>query len=127
ALMEANIRLQSEMRERALVQRELNQQSERMVRELTQRSNRATNLVKMAEMLQSCSDLTDAFSILIAMAPKVFPELRGAVLLFNSSRDKLEGAAVWSDCELPADGFGPQECRALHTGHAHIVVAGDRT
>jgi diguanylate cyclase (GGDEF)-like protein len=127
ALMDANTRLQLEMRERALVQQELNQQSERMVRELTQRSNRATNLAKMAEMLQSCSDLRDAFSVVIGMAPKVFPELRGAVLLFNSSRDKLGVAAVWTHCALPAGGFGPQDCWALRTGHAHVVVAGDRT
>ena len=98
-----------------------------MVRELTQRSNRATSLAKMAEMLQSCSDLKDAFSVVVGMAPKIFPELRGAVLLFNPSRDKLEVAAGWNDCALPAGGFGPQDCWALRSGHAHVVVAGDRS
>ena len=34
ALFEANLRLETEMRERALAQQELNQQNERMVREL---------------------------------------------------------------------------------------------
>ncbi len=127
ALMEANTRLQSEMRERALAQQELNQQTERMMRELTKRSNRATNLAKMAELLQSCSDAKDAFSVVAGMAPKVFTELRGAVLLFDSSHQKLEVAAAWSNCDLPAGGFGPQDCWALRTGHMHIVVAGDHT
>ncbi len=62
ALMEANTLLQSEMRERTLVQQKLNLQNERMVRELTKRSNRATSLAKMAELLQSCSEVKDAFS-----------------------------------------------------------------
>src|SRR5262249_38352211 len=63
ALIEANTRLETEMRERALAQQELNQQNERMVKELTLRSNRATTLAKIAELLQSCVDLKDAFAV----------------------------------------------------------------
>jgi diguanylate cyclase (GGDEF)-like protein len=127
ALFDANTRLQSEMRERALAQQELNQQTERMMLELTKRSNRATNLAKMAELLQSCSDSKDAFSVIAAMAPKVFPELRGAMLLLNSSRETFEMAAVWADCAVSPHGFGPQDCWALRTGRQHIVSAGDHT
>jgi diguanylate cyclase (GGDEF)-like protein/PAS domain S-box-containing protein len=127
ALMDANTRLQSEMRERALAQQELNQQSERMVLDLTRRSNRATSLAKMAELLQSCGSVKDACSVVAAMAPKVFPELRGAMLLFSSSREMLEVAATWADCDLSANAFGPQDCWALRTGHPHVVPAGDHT
>jgi len=127
ALMDANNRLQLEMRERALAQQELNQQTERMVEELTKRSNRSANLAKMAELLQTCADLKDAIAVVAGMAPKVFPELRGALLLFNASREMLDVAALWGDCELAADGFGPQDCWALRTGHLHVVMAGDPT
>jgi diguanylate cyclase (GGDEF)-like protein/PAS domain S-box-containing protein len=127
ALVDANARLQSEMRERALAQQELNLQNERMVRELTKRSNRATNLAKMAELLQSCSQVKDAFSVVAGMAPKIFPELRGAVHLLNASREKLEVAAAWTDCRLPTHGFEPQDCWALRTGHMHVVTAGDHS
>lgn len=127
ALFEANLRLETEMRERALAQQELNQQNERMVRELTQRSTRATSLAKMAELLQSCSDLRDIFAVVGGMAPKIFPELRGAVLMLNSSRDQLDVAASWSDCQLPAITFVPEDCWALRLGHAHIVATGDST
>jgi len=126
-LMDANNRLQLEMRERALAQQELNQQTERMVEELTKRSNRSANLAKMAELLQTCADLKDAIAVVAGMAPKVFPELRGALLLFNASREMLDVAALWGDCELAADGFGPQDCWALRTGHLHVVMAGDPT
>lgn len=125
ALFEANLRLETEMRERALAQQELNLQNERMVRELTQRSTRATNLAKMAELLQSCSDLKDIFTVVAGMAPKIFPELRGAVLMLNSSRDQLEIAASWSDCQLPSTPFVPEDCWALRLGHAHVVATGD--
>jgi diguanylate cyclase (GGDEF)-like protein/PAS domain S-box-containing protein len=127
ALMEANTLLQSEMRERALAQQELNQQNERMVCELTRRSNRATNLAKMAELLQSCTEVKDAFSVVAGMAPKVFPELRGAVHLFNAARDRLEVTAIWEDCTLPDNAFAPQDCWALRTGRMHVVLAGDHS
>ncbi len=127
ALMDANTRLETEMRERALGQLELNQQNERMVQELTRRSNRATTLAKNAELLQSCVDLKDVFSVISGMAPKIFPELRGAVLLFNSSRDILEVSASWSNCSLPGTVFSPQDCWSLRTGHLHLVTQGDAT
>ena len=127
ALFEANTRLQAEMRERALAQQELNQQTERMVRELTTRFNRATNLAKMAERLQGCAGVEDVFSVVAAMAPKVFPELRGAALLFNATRERLEPATVWSGCQLPASSFGGADCWALRTGRLHVVPAGDRS
>jgi len=127
ALFEANLRLETEMRERALAQQELNLQNERMVRELTLRSTRATGLAKMAELLQSCSDLKDIFAVVAGMAPKIFPELRGVVLVLNSSRDLLEIAASWSECQPPATTFSPGDCWALRTGHVHMVATGDST
>jgi diguanylate cyclase (GGDEF)-like protein/PAS domain S-box-containing protein len=127
ALVDANTRLQLEMRERAQAQQELNQQSERMVLDLTKRSNRATNLAKMAELLHSCAAVEDACSVVAVMAPKVFPELRGALLLFSSSRETLETCANWSDCDLGGTAIQPDDCWALRTGHTHIVSTGDRS
>jgi len=92
-----------------------------MVRELTRRSNRATPLAKMAEFLQSCIELKDILSLIAGMAPKILPELGGAVLLFNSARDSLELAASWSDCHLPASVFSPQDCCA-HRGPGMLIA-----
>ena len=127
ALVEANFRLETEMRERALAQQELNVQNERMVNELTLRSNRATTLVKTAELLQSCGDLKDVLSVIAGMAPKIFPELCGAMLLLNSSRDTMETAVCWTGCRLSGSVLGPQDCWALRAGHIHSVSAGDST
>jgi diguanylate cyclase (GGDEF)-like protein/PAS domain S-box-containing protein len=127
ALRDANARLETEMRERALAQQELNQQNAQMVRELTMRSQRATRLAKTAELLQSCVDQKDIYSVAVGMVPKVFPEFRGAMFLFNSGHDVLELAGSWGDCSLPANIIGPQDCWALRTGHLHVVPMGDHT
>lgn len=127
ALVDANARLESEMRERALAQQELNDQNERMLTELRKRSNRSTMLAKMAELLQGCADMPDVFSVLAGIAPQIFPELAGAVLLFNSSRAMLEVATSWTNCPLPGNSFSVQDCWALRTGHLHYVLSGDST
>jgi diguanylate cyclase (GGDEF)-like protein/PAS domain S-box-containing protein len=126
ALMDANLRLESEMRERNLAQQELNQQTERMVEELTRRSNRSTNLAKMAEQLHSCSDLNDAFTVVKTMAPKVFPELRCAMLLFDSTDEKIKAPADWL-CALPTTNVTPHDCWALRTLRTHPMGTGDHT
>lgn len=125
ALMDANTRLSSEMHERALAQQELNEQSERTVQELTKRSNRATALIQMAELLQSCASIKDAFPVIAGMAPKIFPKLCGVLLLFQSSHEILDVAAIWSDCELPSHSVGLQDCWGLRAGRPHLVTAGD--
>ena len=121
ALIEVNAHLESEMRERALAQQELNQQTERMVKELTWRSNRATTLVRMTQLLQSCDDLKDMLGVIAGMGPKTFPRLRGCLMLLNSSQDVLEIAASWSECRAPGTVFEPQDCWGLRTGHIHLV------
>jgi diguanylate cyclase (GGDEF)-like protein/PAS domain S-box-containing protein len=126
-LIEVNAHLESEMRERALAQQELNLQNERMVKELTRRSNRATTLVKMAHLLQSCDDLKDVFCVVAGMGPKIFPELRGCVMLLNPAQDLLETAASWSECRTPGADFVVQDCWALRTGHMHLTRADDLT
>ena len=125
ALVEANTHLEEVMRERALAQDELNQQNQRMVEDLTWRSNRATTLVKMAHLLQSCDGVEDMLSVVSGMAPKIFPELRGCVLLLNSAEDLLEMAASWSECRISGSVFGINDCWAMRTGHAHVSNDGE--
>ena len=127
ALMEANARLEAEMKERALAQQELDRQNDLMLKELTRRTIRAINLAKLAELLQSCATLEDVFSVVAGMSPKMFPDFSGAVLLLNASRKLLEVPVRWGECHPPAEAFEPQDCWALRSGHLHYVSAGDAT
>jgi diguanylate cyclase (GGDEF)-like protein/PAS domain S-box-containing protein len=126
-LADANTRLQEEMWEKDSARRELDQQNERMMRELTERSQRATLLAKMGEHLQSCINKDEVFAAALGFAPKIFPTSRGAVALFNSGRNLVEVTGSWTDCKLATTVFEPTSCWALRTGHPHLVVAGDMT
>jgi diguanylate cyclase (GGDEF)-like protein/PAS domain S-box-containing protein len=126
-LADANTRLQEEMWEKDSARRELDQQNEKMMRELTERSQRATLLAKMGELMQTCVSREEVFAGALGFAPKIFPASRGAVALLNGRRDLAEVAGSWHDCILPETVFEPHRCWALRTGHPHLVVAGDMT
>jgi diguanylate cyclase (GGDEF)-like protein/PAS domain S-box-containing protein len=126
-LADVNTRLQEEVMERDYARRELDEQNEKMMQDLTERSHRATLLAKMGELLQSCISKDEVFAAALGFAPKIFPTTPGAIALLNSGRDVAEIAGTWNDCRLPVKVFEPSACWALRTGHPHLVVAGDNT
>jgi diguanylate cyclase (GGDEF)-like protein/PAS domain S-box-containing protein len=126
-LADANTRLQEEMSEKDFARLELDQQNERMMDELEKRSERATMLAKMGELLQSCISRDEVIAAALGFAPKIFPAARGAVALLNASRSLAEVTGSWTGCELPTMEFEPTACWALRTGHPHLVIAGDST
>jgi diguanylate cyclase (GGDEF)-like protein/PAS domain S-box-containing protein len=126
-LASANTRLQEEMWEKDAARRALDQQNERMLHEVTERSKRATMLAKMGELLQSCVNKDEVFAAALGFAPKVFSAGRGAIALLNPARNLAEIIGLWAECQLPASVFEPSSCWALRTGHPHLVLASDPT
>ena len=75
-----------------------------------ERSQNSSLLGKMGELLQSCTSTKEAFSIVLGYAPKMFPNLKGAVILLNASRSLLEVVGEWGGCQLPSGVFEPDSC-----------------
>jgi diguanylate cyclase (GGDEF)-like protein/PAS domain S-box-containing protein len=126
-LADLNTRLQEEMLEKDFARNELDQQNEKMMHELEKRSERATMLAKMGELLQSCMSRDEVFAAALGYAPKIFPSARGALALLNASRSLVEVIGSWTECQLPMAEFDPFDCWALRTAHPHLVVADDLT
>lgn len=126
-LADANTQLQQEMWEKDLARRTLDEQNEKMLRTLEERSRRATLLAKMGELLQSCIAREEVFTAALGFAPKIFPSRRGAIALFNAEHKLVEVAGQWNDCQLPASSFDADTCWALRAAHPHLVPTGDTT
>ncbi|MFZ1010269.1 MAG: diguanylate cyclase [Candidatus Sulfotelmatobacter sp.] len=126
-LADANERLQKEMLEKDLARQRLDQQTESMMTELQKRSERATLLAKLGELLQSCINREEVFAAALGFAPKIFPASRGAIALLNPSRNLTDVIGSWADCRVGALEFETSACWALRTGHPHQVPAGDST
>ncbi|MFZ0770856.1 MAG: diguanylate cyclase [Candidatus Sulfotelmatobacter sp.] len=125
-LADLNTRLQEEMLEKDFARNEFDQQNEKMMSELQKRSERATMMAKMGELLQSCISRDEVFAAALGFAPKIF-RARGALALLDASRGLTGVIGSWNDCQLPTAEFDPTECWALRTGHPHLVLAGDST
>jgi diguanylate cyclase (GGDEF)-like protein/PAS domain S-box-containing protein len=126
-VLESNAQLKKEMEGRARTQQELNEQSERLVHELTQRSKDSALFARMGDLLQTCGTVKEAFSIVLGFAPKLFRGLGGAIILLNSSKNLLEVVGTWGKCDLTNSVFDPTSCWALRTGRRYLVDAGDRS
>ncbi len=126
-LADINTQLQNEMIEKDYARNELDRQNENMMAELEKRTQRATMLAKMGELLQSCVSREEVIAAALGFAPKIFPAVPGALALLDASRSVAEVTGAWSSCQLPAMVFEPLSCWALRTGHPHLVVAGDST
>jgi diguanylate cyclase (GGDEF)-like protein/PAS domain S-box-containing protein len=126
-LADAYARLQQEIWERDVAGRERDEQTEKMMRQLTERSQCATLLAKMGELLQSCMSKDEVFAAALGFAPKIFPSGCGAIILLNAADHLAEVAGAWHSCQVPVRTFEPSSCWALRTGHPHLVVAGDTT
>jgi diguanylate cyclase (GGDEF)-like protein/PAS domain S-box-containing protein len=124
-LAETNTQLQNEMIERDFARNELDRQNENMMRELSERTERATVLAKMGELLQSCISRDEVFAAALGYAPKIFPSVPGAIAMLDASRNLAELIGSWGECQLPPTVFEPVSCWALRTGHSHLVLAGD--
>jgi diguanylate cyclase (GGDEF)-like protein/PAS domain S-box-containing protein len=126
-LADINTQLQNEMIEKDYARNELDRQNENMMAELEKRTQRATMLAKMGELLQSCVSREEVIAAALGFAPKIFPTVPGALVLLDASRSVAEVTGAWSSCQLPAMVFEPLSCWALRTGHPHLVLAGDST
>jgi diguanylate cyclase (GGDEF)-like protein/PAS domain S-box-containing protein len=126
-LADTNSRLEQEILKKDSARKEFDLHNERLMEELRIRSERATLLAKMGELLQSCVTLDEVFATALGFGPKIFPTARGAMALLNAQRSLTEVIGSWTDCRLPATEFEPAACWALRTGHSHLVTAGDRT
>jgi len=126
-LADANTRLQEEMSEKDFARKELDQQNERMLGGLKERSERAAMLAKMGELLQSCISRDEVFAAALGYAPRIFPVVAGAMAMLDASRNLAEVIGSWGGCQVRAVVFEPVSCWALRTGHPHLVVRGDST
>lgn len=124
-LFDANTKLQQEMWQKDQARKQLDEQNELMMRDLTERSSRATMLAKLGELLQSCVSQDEVLTAAVGFAPKIFHS-SGAFALFNQQQN-LEIVSSWSNCHVPVKMFERGNCWALRTGHTHFVPAGDGT
>ncbi len=105
--------------EEALVQ--ANEKLKVWVGDLERRTSEITVLSQMGELLQACSSMAEAHSVIAHAAQKLFPDEPGALCVQSASRNFVEVVASWGVGLPTARVFAPDDCWALRRGRPHTV------
>ena len=98
-----------------------NQERDRLLRELEQRTQQTGLLASLSDLLQGCVSLDEAYANIAKFAQALFPQSTGMLLLLSPSRNLLEVASSWKITN-PETVFNSSSCWAVRTGHAHFFT-----
>lgn len=91
------------------------------VNELQQRTNELSKLREMADLVQSCTNLEEAYGIVGNFAQQLFSASSGAVYALSASRNLVEATTVWGDISAVEEVFDPDDCWALRRTKINLV------
>jgi diguanylate cyclase (GGDEF)-like protein/PAS domain S-box-containing protein len=94
------------------------------VNELEARTRQTTLLGEMADLLQSCLTVEEAYGVIRAFTPKLFPSESGALGVIGASRNLVEVVTSWGDSPHIDPLFPPDRCWALRRGRPYRVDGG---
>lgn len=76
---------------------------------------------KRNNLLQTCPNLKEAFSIINTTAQQLFVNFNGGVVVYDESTKKMQTTEQWGTARLLKDSFNPADCWALRQGNNYIV------
>jgi len=95
------------------------------VEELEKRALEMALLSEMGDMLRACLSTSEAYSVIVNVAQRIFPVQLGALYIIDKPRNLLEAVASWGEPSQAADSFIPHDCWALRRGRVHWVEDGN--
>lgn len=101
--------------------RRLNERLNHSVSELQQRTDELSKLREMADLIQSCTSLDEAYRIIGDFAQRLFGASSGAAFMLNAARNLAEATTVWGDISAAEEVFPPEDCWALRRTKPNLV------
>jgi diguanylate cyclase (GGDEF)-like protein len=89
---------------------------------LRQRGEVIELLGGMAHRMQAARTDEELAAVIRVFAPRVLPDMPGALYAHNNSRNLLIPIAAWGGLDVEPNGFPPEQCWALRRGQSHFVV-----
>lgn len=112
--------------ERKLTEEALQAANEKLIRgltELEQRTREITLLNQLGDLLQTCLNVEEAYTVIGQSARQLFPDETGALYMISASRNIVEAVVTWG--QSPGGTiervFAPEDCWALRRGALHLV------
>src|SRR5258706_979713 len=113
--------LVSERREIESTLRGTNDRVRVSVDELQHHNDKMILLNEMGDLLQSCSMVEEAYTIIGQLGERLFPEQSGALYIINDSQRMVEAALAWGISPPEQAVFALGDCWALRRGRIHSL------
>jgi diguanylate cyclase (GGDEF)-like protein/PAS domain S-box-containing protein len=91
-----------------------------LVEEADKRNRELTLVNSMAEKLQSCLSLDEAYPLIAQYVQAIFPLTSGALFIPCPTSTMVEAVSTWGDALLGEPAFPPRDCWALRRGRINI-------
>jgi diguanylate cyclase (GGDEF)-like protein len=91
-----------------------------LVEEADKRNRELTLVNSMAEKLQSCLSLDEAYPLIAQYAQDIFPQTSGALFIPCPASAMVEAASTWGADLVGELAFPPSDCWALRRGRINI-------
>ena len=98
---------------------QMNAKLQALVQESERRNRDLTLINCMAEKLQSCLSLDEAYPLIARHAQGLFPAWSGALFILDPANNLLEAVSTWGDAVAGETVFPPNDCWAIRRGRVN--------
>jgi diguanylate cyclase (GGDEF)-like protein/PAS domain S-box-containing protein len=92
------------------------------VAELQKRDETMKSLIRLNDLLQSCTTQAEAYQVVGLMASELFTGDSGGLAIWHAPDQDLETVARWGDETALKARFSLEDCWALRRGQLHVVI-----
>jgi diguanylate cyclase (GGDEF)-like protein/PAS domain S-box-containing protein len=99
---------------------QMNTRLQGLVEAADQRNHELTIINSMAEKLQSCLSLNEAYPLIAQHSQAIFPRTSGALFILHPANNLMEAVATWGDSLTGELTFPPVDCWALRRERINV-------
>jgi diguanylate cyclase (GGDEF)-like protein len=113
--------LVSERREVEFVLKQTNQKLKLSLDELEEYNRKMILHNEMGGLLQSCSTLEEAYTIIAQLGQQLLPEETGVLYMIDNSQSRVESVVAWGQPLPEPETFALDDCWALRRGRINLL------
>ncbi|MBW8012792.1 MAG: diguanylate cyclase [Chloroflexi bacterium] len=99
----------------------LEQRISQRTRQFELRTKEITLLNQMGELMQSCVDSNEAYTVISQHIPRIFPNMDGALGILDEDENRVEFSAAWGLDSQERKLYTLDDCWALRRRYPHLV------
>jgi len=103
-----------------MVNKAVHREQAALEQRVSDRTRAISTMQMMGGLLNACSSIEEAGSVINKIMPALVPDISGAISIIKSSRNRLDVLLSWGQAWPGRKVFAPTDCWALRKGHHYF-------